>query len=428
MTAEIVGCRQGIENRFSSQNLISGGAPSTVFFLKNASADLTDPSYAAGIKAAIGFQNMVLLPTYKYTARYFQPDLPLKTCNPLDALYAALTVAIDDILEGEAVGAEVVKACVSGKAVAYRTFNAGQVDLSAAPAGAKINVAPVLQNLISAETVLKHSERVFEISPLWEFLDDAGSNNPKLLPLAEVEKRKDETFRPVRQLRLARDLVNVAIAQQNLLSGGLMLHSMAARLDAGLALKNADLNQYVGSWSQCDAVAKDQKSAEAVTSADYFNTVCILHKNPVLRANFMSYWVRLHLTDPERAPQSSYHLVMETQDTKLFQIPFKSPIPIKQSGCGKGSRWCVAVPDTLAGSPPPGAGQSPVPLQLDMPAWDLVAAARLIPISTRITDLIALRERIEVRLAEYAVSSTATTEQKSLMYSGAMNFSTDNGE
>lgn len=404
-------CRIGVENifRFTS----SGGAKISAAFLAHAARPgVTMPApedqpTADEITAFARWKADVFSPTYSYTMRRVGRELTATPrCANDQVIFTALTSSSSWAGEHRALLRDVAARCAAGEDVLFQAYPIG-------PNPGPINVPYVLGNPLDADSIAWFSERALAATRMYEFT--APGTDVRVLRRAQLLSSGNlSTGLAERHTRNIADVLSMGIAQSSMMGGDLVLELLAGDIEAALAdPAKANLTAIPAArWASCDA-------DPGVPAGDYFNALCILRHNPVLRYNFVRHWVRTRIKSSESGDFRRYAAGLAYDRPSLVLSAFRSPMPVAECGPAQpagSERWCLSLPAAgLAG-----AGGLPDQWLLPMPGWVETASERLAFLSPRRAELIALRKAARDQLTSYDLSRRLTADAREVYYAGSV--------
>ena len=428
--SEIAACDNGINTRFATGGMITSAGLSTIF-LPRKSEGPSDRTYRDEVDKALTFERRTLVPTLRYAQRYVFPEA-MATCDRQEALYLALTAPVLAFGEGSAAAELVARECGRGSSAGYHLFT--PADLSRL-AGGETAVVPergpkvrsgLLANLISGETVTRYGDQVFRLSAFWEFARAEGAGFT-MRPLAEVRQGlpHQAMVKPIIQLRRVLDVVNAAIAQQNLLAGDMLLPILSEHVLNGQQLTLEQM-KVVNTDKECETSTIAAGSPAEGMAGKYSSAACVLATNALLRQNFMLYHIRRLLKNPTVGARVSYATGIDERDPRFLKAAFSQRVPLEWAKCAKWAQtesWCLKLPAPRVSRDM----EKDLEVQLKdgsmlipLPRWHDLAAYRPANANDSLDRLLALRAKIEDRLTAYAVFPSLTTAEKQLLRAGAL--------
>lgn len=406
-------CRQGIDHRFGQASAPNRLWFSTLFSLQSLGGD-GNPDLASSVLAARRYRSETLMPTVDYVFREHRLQGVLGKCSHEHVTLVGLlaTPKRDGTLRR---AAEVERAGCAADRPEWKAAPTPIRELE------RLSLRRILSDPLNVTTIAEYGRIVHDIAPVWEVLDDPGGLDPKVMPVVEIRAggaaaAKARAAFASAHLRQVLDLVNLAIAQVNLMGGDLVIDVIARDVEAGLDdPSKRDLSSVdAGHWGTCNASGS--------ASARYFNAICILHRNEVLRLNFVRHWVRTRLHVPNETPRRRYAIGMSLDERTLLAASFRRIMPVER--CGQ--TWCLRLPGASIQDPlrsPPGSSDAPADrydlkgdMLLPMPQWFDVATDRQAVSTPQIDTLLALRRDISARINELAPTGTLRRDQAQFVY------------
>jgi|GEM_PF-4832190 len=408
-TQDIARCRNGIADRLFVYRGGNRLVISTVFSLQALGEVNETSELGKEILAVQRYRNETLRPTMLYTLREHPAKSQLMDC-PADEL-AFRGLASPWEREGSISGAldNLKVSCEARKGLSQSLLGDFEFDLPR-----------TLTEPISASSLLGHGKNILAMSRIYEFLDTPGDPAPKVMTKEELGKLSSSASNvrlelPRRQLRVLVGLLNIAIAQINALSGDAVLKVLATDIEAALDDPNlAKLTEVnAAKWSDC--------SASEPVSARYFNALCLLKRNEILRANFVRHWVRTRLD--YNSARGRYNIGLTEPTDQLLQDTFQRKMPIERCD----AEWCLKLPGANIPDPDPSAAGEDGSLAtqfdlsgdflLKLPSMDEVSTDRQASASPLLYDLLALRSQVVERLTEMDVNQILTDEERDVVNS-----------
>lgn len=402
-------CRDGINDRLFVFQAGQDLAISTVFSLQALGDASPDTDLGQEILNIQRYRDETLRPVVGYTLRE-QPVRSTKAeCEANVLAFRALLASPkrdDDILAAATREKEACEASDEPPGSASPNIRLDTISLLGAP--------------ISAKSILFHGRSVLAVSKLYEFVDAPGAVAPRFKAIRELTGQdvNESTLRlelPRMQLQVVLDLVNLAIAQINVLGGDLILEVLTQDIEAAIDdparanLAEVDAVQ----WADCSAMDKP--------SARYFNALCVLKRNEVLRSNFARHWVRTRLANETVTARIRYAVGLTEATPEVLLRSFKRKMPIEKCN----SDFCLRLPGAKIADPNPsmlgkdGSLATHFDLTEDFlikaPSWDEVATDRQAVASPIIHELIAFRQEVINRLAEIETNKDLTAEERGLV-------------
>ncbi|MDB5036832.1 MAG: hypothetical protein JWQ35_360 [Bacteriovoracaceae bacterium] len=155
-------------------------------------------------------------------------------------------------------------------------------------------ISTLLREPVDFQELRTVMEYIIQVLPYLEMMRDTDAKSPELYTLDEL--RSGQLGSPAISISLLTgmiDLLNVAIAQESLTSGEFILDAM---------MNSLDLSEYDRSFKERRLLIKEMREnkdpsvkhqLEACETTDlYTDTVCLIEKNPYVRANLLNYLFR----------------------------------------------------------------------------------------------------------------------------------------
>jgi hypothetical protein len=411
-------CREGIQERFYQTNPNGTAVISTIFSLRSLSGGSGE--LATQVLGVHRYQNETLRPsvTYLFREHGFQTDLA--ACSPTNLVFTALLWA--PRRHGDLVNraSQVQADCRAGQDARYRTVD-----------GTIYDIQEVLKTPISVSNVLFYGRGLYDAMALYEFMDSPGGISPHVMSTAEMTAVPRTGMRAqiaARHLEKVLELVNLSIAQLNVLGGDLVLETLAKDIEAALddPAKRVLSGIPAARWSDC--------SAAGHPGARYFNALCFLKRNGVARFNFVRYWTRTRMDNPATTPQRRYSIGMTEADPFVITESFNRSMPLARCA----DTWCYKLPgaNIVDPDPSPAEGTGTLATEFDLngdfllplPAWEEVATDRQAVASKQMDDLLVLRRDLIDRISDFKGSSKLTPDEARLAYAAVVVHAAERGK